>query len=48
MINYEHEKAEAKKNVLLRQQVEKRKAEEFARAKKVRDMIDENRRRVQL
>jgi hypothetical protein len=43
---YEQEKAEAKKGVLLRQQVEKRKNEEIARAKKVRDMIDENRRRV--
>ena len=37
-----------KKKDLLRQQVDKRKAEELTRAKQARDMIDENRRRVQL
>lgn len=39
---------EAKKKDLLRQQVDKRKAEELKNAKQARDMIDENRRRVQL
>ena len=41
-------KAEAKKKELLKQQVQKRKTEEFERARRARDMIEENRRRVQL
>lgn len=41
-------KDEEKKKALMKQQVEKRKAEEQNRAKKARDMIEENRRRVQL
>ena len=39
---------EAKKKELMRQQVEKRKQDEIDRAQRARDMIDENRRRVQL
>lgn len=41
-------KMEAKKKELMRQQVEKRKLDEIERAQRARDMIDENRRRVQL
>jgi len=43
-----YSKMEAKKKELMKQQVERRKAEELEGAKKARDMIDENRRRVQL
>ena len=44
----EERKAEGRKKELLKKQLEKRKAEEVQKAKKARDMIEENRRRVQL